>query len=190
MCGRYVGFTDEQEEDIAEIIHAVGSKVNSSESQLSFKMSGEIFPTDRVPVLLNADRKLTAAIMQWGYPGYPDKKNPKRKPTPLINAKSETAATLYTWRDSVAARRCIIPSCGFYEWQHGGANDKMKYIFKLPDNEALYMAAIYKPFQTTDYGVLSHFSILTTAVNENPYAMFIPVCPSYCAGTSLTNGSA
>jgi putative SOS response-associated peptidase YedK len=102
-----------------------------------------------------------------GFPGYPDRKRLTAKPKPLINAKAETVKDLGAWKDSVALRRCVIPSNGFYEWQHGGANDKSKYLFRLPGEEALYMAAIFKPFPLPDGGEIPHFSILTTAANAS-----------------------
>jgi len=37
----------------------------------------------------------------------------------------------------------------------------------LPDEDALYMAAIYKPFPTPTGGALPHFSILTAAANDS-----------------------
>jgi putative SOS response-associated peptidase YedK len=131
----------------------------------AIKQSGEIFPTDIVPVLIGQDDTLTAQAMKWGYPGYPDRNRPNAKPKPLINAKTETVRSLSTWKDSVACRRCIIPSNGFFEWQHGGMSDKTKYLFRLPGESALYMAAIYKAFPLTDVGKAPHFSILTTSAN-------------------------
>src|SRR4051812_45152535 len=36
----------------------------------------------------------------------------------LINARSETAGRLASFRESMKARRCAIPADGFYEWQN------------------------------------------------------------------------
>lgn len=170
MCGRYTGFTAEEEKELAQIIKDVGNKLKAQAMSIAVKQSGEIFPTDIVPVLLGDNNNLAAQAMKWGYPGFSDRNRPNTKPRPLINAKSETVRTLSAWKDSVALRRCIVPSDGFYEWQHsagGAAKDKTKYLFRLPNEDALYMAAIYKEFPLPDGGVIPHFSILTTAANQS-----------------------
>ncbi|GHS90707.1 hypothetical protein AGMMS49957_17270 [Synergistales bacterium] len=156
MCGRYMSFTTDEEHEMAQII-----------KDMENKQSSEIFPTDIVPVLLGKNDTLSAQAMKWGYPGYPDRNRPNVKPKPLINAKAETVKSLSTWKDSVALRRCIVPSNGFFEWRRGGANDKTKYLFRLPDESALYMAAVYKMFPLADSGEVPHFSILTTAANSS-----------------------
>ena len=85
--------------------------------------------------------------MKWGYqlPG-----------TLVINARAETAAEKPLFRDSVRMRRCLIPSTGFYEWD----NRKRKYLFTLPEEDALYMAGLYDRRGGEDC-----YCILTTAPN-------------------------
>jgi len=53
--------------------------------------------------------------LRWGLIPYWCK-DPKggRKP---INAKAEAVATLPTFRDAYARRRCILPVDGFFEWK-------------------------------------------------------------------------
>ena len=47
MCGRYTLFTDQENQEILNIINAVNEKYKGQEIK-----TGEIFPTNLVPVLL------------------------------------------------------------------------------------------------------------------------------------------
>ena len=87
--------------------------------------------------------------MKWGYqlPG-----------TLVINARSETAAEKPLFRKSLAARRCVIPSTAFYEWDAA----KRKYQFTLPGENILYMAGLYDHRDGEDC-----YCILTTAANPS-----------------------
>lgn len=83
----------------------------------SLKTSGEIRPTDIVPVLA-PDRSGNAAVypMQWGF-RLPAAKT-GAKGMLVVNARVETAAVKTTFRDAWASRRCIIPASWYYEWEH------------------------------------------------------------------------
>lgn len=70
-------------------------------------------------------------LLAWGFPRF-DKKGV------VINARAETAPDKPMFRKCLEQRRCVIPSTGFYEW----AADKTKYRFRLPGEDALYMAGL------------------------------------------------
>ncbi|MDI9498946.1 MAG: SOS response-associated peptidase [Bacillota bacterium] len=166
MCGRYASYTTDEEREILEIVQAViNANLQAKSDPASRPGPVEVFPTNSVPVLLGDEYELRAVLMGWGYPGYPDRRYPNRRPRPLINTRSETAAKLPTWRESLARRRCIVPSGGFFEWQHGGPGDKTKYRFNVPDSPALFMAGIWQNFPAPDGSLVPQFSILTTAAN-------------------------
>ena len=125
MCGRYQ-FTAEQCEEIRQIVERIQQKYGGG----AWKQ-GEIRPSSRAPVLMEAAGEIAPQLMKWGYqlPG-----------TLVINARAETAAEKPLFRESVKARRCLIPSTGFYEWDAG----KRKYFFTLPgERSPLYMAGLY-----------------------------------------------
>ena len=146
MCGRYVLFSDPEMAEIREIIEEV-------QRQNPEIKTGEIFPTNSAPVLLQENGKLMPEAVKWGFPDF-------RGKGVIINARAETAPEKPMFRRSLEEKRCIIPSCGFYEWSHSGP--KTKYQFNLPDSSALYMAGLYNNF-----GDESRFVILTTASNES-----------------------
>ena len=123
VCGRYL-FTAEQNPEILRIVQTVRQKYGEN----AYK-PGEIRPTAMAPVLVYREHEVRPELFRWGY----------RLPDSLvINARAETAAEKPLFRDSVAARRCVIPSTGFFEWD----KEKRKYLFTLPGSDALYMAGL------------------------------------------------
>lgn len=153
MCGRYQ-FTDERDiEEVKNIIREIDRKYNGT---VSYK-TGEIFPTNTVPVLVAGS---TLQLMAWGFPRWDNK-------GVVINAKSETAAEKKMFAKSLHERRCVIPSTGFFEWQQrSGEKSKDKFLFNSPQDDVLYMAGIYNVFQTgetTD----ERFVIFTRAANDS-----------------------
>lgn len=140
-------FGSEELQEIRDIINEVQRKVNSEIK------TGEIFPTDRAPILIQKEGLLSPEAVIWGFPNF-------RNKGVIINARAETVPEKPMFRNCLAARRCIIPSTGFYEWSHDGK--KTKYQFNLPGASALYMAGLYNEFQGE-----SRFVILTTAANPS-----------------------
>lgn len=144
MCGRYVLFSDPEMAEIREIIEEVQRKNQNIKT-------GEIFPTDRAPVLIRENGVLVPEAVKWGFPGFQGK-------GVIINARAETAPEKPIFRRSLETKRCIIPSCGFFEWTHDVK--KIKYQFNLSNDGALYMAGLYNDFDGE-----RRFTILTTAAN-------------------------
>lgn len=147
MCGRYQ-FTMEQCEEIRRIAQEIQRRYGDG----AWK-PGEIRPTAAAPVLL-ADREgVRSELLTWGY----------RLPKSLvINARAESAVEKPLFRESVKARRCVVPSTGFYEWD----GEKRKYFFTLPGEDALYMAGLYDVREDRPC-----YCILTTAANRSMEAV-------------------
>ena len=143
MCGRYQ-FTAEQCEEIIRIAKAIDEKYGAGAWS-----PGEIRPTNRAPVLVAKDGEVRSELQTWGC---------KTPDSLVINARAETAAEKPMFRDSVADKRCVIPSEGFFEWD----KEKRKYHFRLPGEDALYMAGLFMIKKGVPY-----YCILTTAANES-----------------------
>ena len=142
MCGRY-SLSPQESREIMDILRQVQDK---------FK-TGEVFPTDPVPVLMEAGAELAPEVMVWGYPGVGGKGRA------IINARSETALERPMFRQSVLGRRCVFPTTGFYEWGHGDGQ-KRKYRFQLPGpDRALYLAGLWNDYTKGDlarnYGAIA-----------------------------------
>lgn len=141
MCGRYAFFTDRELQEIDEIIEQISDDIQRDKMK-----TGEIFPTNVVPVFIPQKEIIKPQLMVWGFPNFTNK-------GVIINARAETASEKKLFGSSLRERRCIIPSTGFYEWDA----DKKKFIFNTPDSPMLYMAGIYNQFEGQN-----RFVILTT----------------------------
>lgn len=172
MCGRYL-FSEAEAEDIREIIRDVEIRTGAATVK-----RGEIFPTDRVPILLAQNHSIRPELFTWGFPGF-------RGKSVIINARAETAHEKPMFRNSLITRRCIIPSTGFFEWGStdeetndmeyssvlipgmarsgaGSKSKKQKYLFRISGEKVLYMAGLYNIYQGEP-----RFVILTTAANTS-----------------------
>jgi putative SOS response-associated peptidase YedK len=145
MCGRY-NFTIEQSEEIKNILEKFNAKSDKSEIK-----RGEVFPTNRMPILIEKNQEISPVLSIWGFPGY-DRKGV------IINARAETALEKRMFRDSLLNRRCIILSTGFYEWD----GRKQKFLFRQEGSSTVYMAGVYQYDQEE-----MRFVILTTGANES-----------------------
>lgn len=133
MCGRYFIADEDTAEELLQIIEEANRRYNGDPA---IKTSGEIMPTDVVPVLANSPSlQPRAYAMRWGYT-MPDG-------SPMFNSRSETAASKAMFKDGMAQRRCIIPASYYFEWEKRG-KDRVKYAIAPEGSSMLYMAGIYR----------------------------------------------
>ena len=142
MCGRY-GFSLNNRE-AAAILRAVAA-LEGAEAAESLRR-GEVFPTDRVPVLLAGNGRVLPVSARWGLSSQ-DKKV-------LINARAETVLQKSRFR-SLMNRRCIVPTTGFYEWDP----ERRKGLFTARSSMT-WLAGLWEW-----EGEERRFVILTTAAN-------------------------
>ena len=148
MCGRYYIAEDDMTEEMASIIE----EINRKKTPEGMKTSGEIFPSDIVPVLANSRQQdVQPFAMRWGYT-FPNSK-------PVINARSETAAIKPMFKDGMKQRRCLIPATHYYEWEHRG-RQSIKYAIRPERSRMLYLAGIYH-LEKHDDVIVPTFTVLT-----------------------------
>lgn len=157
MCARYTVFTEEEVIEIRSIIEEVSRKFGGNAVS-----KGEIRPTNTAPILaLDDNNQVIPYPVSWGFPKWNGK-------GVIINARVETALEKPMFRESMMARRCVVPSTGYYEWKRiDGKKAKDKYHLVEPDKSILYMAGMIDSFSRPDGTQYEAFTILTTAANES-----------------------
>jgi putative SOS response-associated peptidase YedK len=132
MCGRYASFRATQ--DLADAFGIDSEDV--ADDAAALPASWNVAPTDPVRIVVEraeteraeTERPAKATIeraevpaatrslrlARWGLvPGWADDPSIASR---LINARMETVATKPAFRRALAARRCLVPAEGWYEW--------------------------------------------------------------------------
>ncbi len=156
MCGRYALFDDEgmlSREYAAWLADAFGLIGEPEASAIRGETAGEVRPNQRAPVRVQDEAGMR--WMTWGFP------NPRSLGL-TINARSETALQKSMFRQAMLHRRIAVPALGFYEWRHNSSGKgKDPYLFRIPEQERMWMAGAYTTFQTASGGTIDRFVILT-----------------------------
>ena len=142
MCGRF--YTDDDEAQYRAVLALLYQR-NPEEAALLLRKTGEIFPTDHVPVLLPDG----PSLMQWGFSRFDGKGR-------VINARSETVLEKPMFRAPLLAEagaervgelprtgRCLIPATSYFEWE---TREGKKYKYQLhPQQAGLFtFAGVYR----------------------------------------------
>lgn len=153
MCGRYVSTATA--EDLATLFDAVLEAGPDDGPAQPPGPSWNVAPTDEVRVVLerpphgelDAAPRRALRTARWGLvPGWA---KDRRGAARLINARSETVTEKPAFRRAAAARRCLLPADGYYEWQQT-PDGKVPYYLHDPDGAPLAMAGLYELWRDPD----------------------------------------
>ncbi|MHA6792941.1 SOS response-associated peptidase [Pseudonocardia bannensis] len=150
MCGRYA--STKAPADLAEEFRAV----DATETGGSATPDYNVAPTKQVFTVVQRhprdadgtpDPEVTERsirIMRWGL--VPSWAKDPSGGARMINARSETAAEKPAFRKALAARRCLLPADGWYEWQRRGAAAKTKqpYYTHYRDGSSVALAGVWE----------------------------------------------
>ena len=161
MCARmYIEIDTEELKEIARAVDASSLKDSFIHEGAKVKTSGEVFPTDVVPVIASNRRGGKAVFpMQWGF------QIPGRGP--IINARVETAGVKLAFREAWSSHRCVIPTSWYFEWQHyTDANGKNKvgdkFAIQPKDESITWLCGLYRMENN-----LPRFTVLTKAPGDS-----------------------
>lgn len=144
MCGRFVSTTTPQ-----DLVSLLGELRWDPADALA--PSWNVAPTDPVPAVLErVDRETGELLRQyrplrWGL--VPSWSKDASGGARLINARSETVHEKPAFRKAFAARRCVIPADGYFEWREVPAEAgrrKYKQPYFLTTGSVMLMAGLYE----------------------------------------------
>lgn len=152
MCGRFLLYTDEEYNEINDIIKNIDQNFHDLKT-------GEIYPTNYVPTVYSSNGLKQTSLLKWGFPNY------KQNNGVLINARGETLSEKPTFKKLIYKNRCLIPGNGFYEWKkHDQSNQK--YLIKPANKKCFFMAGLYNVFKDTTGNMYKGFVIITSEANK------------------------
>ncbi len=155
MCGRYA--SSSRPEDLVEEF-----RVEQNDVSERLEPDYNVAPTKDVYAVLSRppreDRSAPPVrrlrVLRWGL--VPSWAKDRSIGSRLINARVETAAQKPSFRRALAARRCILPADGYYEWYasdrltKAGKPFKQPYFIRPVDAPVLAMAGLYELWRDPD----------------------------------------
>lgn len=154
MCGRYA--SSRRPEDLVEEFDVVESRVAAP-----LPADYNVAPTKEVYAVLERPPRSPAEgaagldaprrqlrVLRWGLvPSWAQDPTIGRR---MINARVETVAEKPAFKRAFAARRCLLPADGYYEWYPtsrtgpGGRPLKQPFFVRPRDHSVLAMAGLYE----------------------------------------------
>lgn len=124
-----------------------------------------IAPSLAVPVIRQApDGRPVVHCLRWGLvPNWAKATSIGGK---LNNARAESIAQKPSFRNAYRRRRCLIPACGFYEWQELPGQRKQPWFISLRGDAPLAMGGLWESWVAASGQVLRSFCVVTTTPNE------------------------
>ena len=169
MCGRYAVSADVDElTEIFEIDEVAGPLPGPDYN---------VAPTDPVPAIMERDRadgrRRVLAEVRWGL--VPSWSKDATGAARLINARVETLAEKPAYRKAFAARRCLLPADGYYEWYAPDADadlpasrrpPKQPFFIHPADGSPMAMAGLYEFWKSPVGEWLTTATIITTTATD------------------------
>ncbi|WP_101524954.1 SOS response-associated peptidase [Nocardioides houyundeii] len=140
MCGRYA--SSRRPEDLLEEFEVVANRTAQP-----LDADYNVAPTKEVYAVLQRDERQLRTLT-WGL--VPSWAKDPSIGNRMINARVETVAEKPAFRKAFAARRCLLPADGYYEWYPtsvltpAGKPRKQPFFIRPRDHGILAMAGLYE----------------------------------------------
>jgi len=163
MCGRFVSSSTPDE---------IASYFDVEQVAETLQPNYNVAPTNDVYAVLEDGGVRHLDAFHWGL--VPSWAKDPGIGSRMINARAETLAEKNAFKKPFAARRCIIPADGFYEWKtEPGVKKKQPYLISRPDGRPFAIAGLWsvwrggeKDGEWQDESPLRSCTIITTTPNE------------------------
>ena len=146
MCGRYASIRSAS--NIADEFTAVdATAADAPEADYNVAPTKPVLavvqrhPRDADGSPDSARTERSVRVLRWGL--VPSWAKDPSVGSRLINARAETAADKRAFRKALAARRCLLPAEGWYEWKRSDAT-KQPYFVTRTDGASLAMAGLWE----------------------------------------------
>jgi putative SOS response-associated peptidase YedK len=158
MCGRYAS---------ARSVDDIASAFGISDDDIDDPPAPDwnVAPTKAVAIVVirNDRRVLTSA--RWGLvPSWATDPSISGR---LINARLETIAEKPAFRDALAARRCLLPADGWYEWSTRPDGSRQPHYLAPADGRMLAFAGLWEIWYDADGRRLVSTTIVTGAAPDD-----------------------
>jgi putative SOS response-associated peptidase YedK len=137
------------------------------------KPSYNVAPTQQLNIVLQrvGQRRRLLASANWGL--VPSWAKDRTGASRLINARAETLTEKPSFRAAFAARRCLIPADGYYEWAPAaaGSGGRRPFFIRPADGGLLALAGLYEYWRQPDGEWLTTATVVTTAATDQLRAL-------------------
>jgi putative SOS response-associated peptidase YedK len=155
MCGRYALYGPRSRSR---------AELEYFPSLEQFPGSWNVAPGQTLPVTRSKDGAIEQISARWGLVPYWAKE--EKIGYRCINARAGTIATSPAFRGAYRRKqRCLVPACGFYEWQKLPAG-KQPYYITSTDGALLAFAGLWDTWRKPDGDRLTTFTVITTDAND------------------------
>jgi putative SOS response-associated peptidase YedK len=149
MCGRYA--SSRRPEDLIEEFEVIDSRVQEPlPADFNVAPTKEVYAVVERPPSKDSleppERQLR--VLRWGL--VPSWAKDVSIGNRMINARMETVAEKPAYRRALAARRCLLPADGYFEWYPSdeltakGKPKKQPFFIRPKDGSSLAMAGLYE----------------------------------------------
>lgn len=190
MCGRYAAsanpdeLVEELEIDLDRLAEPARSILKNPQDPPVGAPDFNMAPTKQAPVVLTrrpkgeegADPQRQLRLLTWGL--VPSWAKDARGGVRMINARAETVLEKPAYARAAAARRCLVPASGWYEWQVSptatdakGKPRRQPFYIHRGDEDVVALAGLYEFWRDPEaprddpLAWLTTFTIVTTTAD-------------------------